>query len=127
MGVDKRGWIGVDLDGTLALETKEKWSPYRIGYPIWPMVDRVQRWLDDGMRVKIMTARAADLDWNTLHSSVAEQKAIIQDWLETECHLPRLEVTCQKDYMMIELWDDRAVQVERNTGEPVTYWQSRVP
>ena len=24
-----------------------------------------------------------------------------------------------KDYQMVELWDDRAVQVGKNTGEPV--------
>jgi hypothetical protein len=125
MSLDKRGWIGVDLDGTLAVDTGEKWSPYKIGDPVWPMVDRIVHWLEDGYRVKIMTARACDLDWNTLHSSVEEQKALIQDWLVRECGLPRLEVTCQKDYMMTELWDDRAVQVEKNTGEPTTYWQSR--
>ena len=28
----------------------------------------------------------------------------------------RLIVTCVKDYEMIELWDDRAVAVEFNTG-----------
>jgi len=27
-----------------------------------------------------------------------------------------LPLTCTKDYGMIELWDDRAVQVEMNTG-----------
>ena len=25
-------------------------------------------------------------------------------------------VTCEKDYLMHELWDDRVVQVEKNTG-----------
>lgn len=39
----------------------------------------------------------------------------IQDW--TEKHLgARLTVTCVKDLHMIELWDDRAVQVVVNTG-----------
>jgi hypothetical protein len=32
----------------------------------------------------------------------------------------RLEVTCTKDYGMIELWDDRAVQVVANTGITVS-------
>ena len=39
----------------------------------------------------------------------------MQDWCEAN-GLPRLEVTDRKDYSMIELWDDRAVCVERNTG-----------
>lgn len=30
-----------------------------------------------------------------------------------------LPVTNVKDYAMVELWDDRAVQVIPNTGEPV--------
>ena len=31
-----------------------------------------------------------------------------------------LEVTHMKDYAMVELWDDRAVSVEKNTGRAVT-------
>lgn len=30
-----------------------------------------------------------------------------------------LAVTCVKDYRMFELWGDRAVQVEPNTGRPI--------
>jgi hypothetical protein len=37
--------------------------------------------------------------------------------------LPDLEVTNAKDMDMIELWDDRAVQVIPNTGNPVTPMQ----
>jgi hypothetical protein len=33
-----------------------------------------------------------------------------------------LEVTCVKDFAMIELWDDRAVGVLMNTGQPKTDW-----
>jgi len=29
-----------------------------------------------------------------------------------------LEVTCEKDPDIEEIWDDRAVRVEKNTGEP---------
>lgn len=39
----------------------------------------------------------------------------IGDW--TEKHLGvRLQATCEKDFAMIELWDDRCVAVEPNTG-----------
>ena len=31
-----------------------------------------------------------------------------------------LAVTCVKDYGMVELWDDRAVQVVMNTGRRVS-------
>ena len=30
-----------------------------------------------------------------------------------------LPITCVKDYGMEEIWDDRAIQMERNTGKPV--------
>lgn len=105
-------WIGVDLDGTLAYY--DRWiSEYHIGAPIWPMVGRVSCWIAEGKTVKIFTAR--------VHGPDAERIALrIQDWLES-VGLPRLEVTNVKDYGMIELWDDRAVQVQANTGEPVGY------
>jgi hypothetical protein len=34
--------------------------------------------------------------------------------------LPDLEVTNVKDLHMIELWDDRCVQVTTNLGEPIS-------
>ncbi len=41
--------------------------------------------------------------------------AAIDAWCER--HFGRkLPVTCTKDYGMVELWDDRAVQVKENTG-----------
>jgi len=39
-------------------------------------------------------------------------------WCEKHLGLA-LPVTCVKDMHMIELWDDRAVQVVTNTGMPV--------
>ena len=33
--------------------------------------------------------------------------------------LPSLEITNAKDMDMIELWDDRCVQVIPNTGKPI--------
>ncbi len=111
--MSSHGWIGVDLDGTLAYY--EGWkSELEIGSPIEPMVERVKRWLARGHRVKIFTARV----WNggDMPRDIAPIVAAIQDW--TEQHIgQRLEVTCVKDYEMLELWDDRAVQVEPNTGQ----------
>lgn len=110
-----KGWIGVDLDGTLA--EYESWiSPDHIGEPIPAMVDRVKRWLGEGRDVRIFTARYSlnDPDWNL------QSVPVIEAWCEQ--HLgQRLPVTCSKDLHMIELWDDRAVQVEANTGQPVGY------
>lgn len=101
------GWIGVDLDGTLAHYAGWQGADH-IGAPVPLMLDRVKEWLAKGIEVRIFTARVAfDAD-----GSVA---ALVQDWCEK--HLgERLAVTCQKDYGMVELWDDRAVQVIPNTG-----------
>lgn len=103
---DKKGWIGVDLDGTLAMY--DQWRGIdHIGEPVPAMVARVQGWLAAGVPVKIMTARC----------SVCEPGVVrtIEDWCEQHigCRLP---VTCQKDFGMLELWDDRAVGVVKNTG-----------
>ena len=102
-------WIGVDLDGTLC-ET-ETWQGFEhIGKPVPLMLKRVKIWLEMGYKVKIVPARAAE-----------PEQAIppIKAWLSKQ-GLPDLEVTNAKDMDMIELWDDRCVQVIPNTGKPVT-------
>jgi hypothetical protein len=100
-------WIGVDLDGTLAHDLGNKGLD-EIGSPIKPMLKRVQKWIAEGKTVKIFTARA----------SSPRQVAAVKKWL-VQHGLPDLEVTNAKDLRMIELWDDRCVQVMTNSGEPV--------
>jgi len=51
-----RGWIGVDLDGTLAKSVKAQ-NGEEIGGPIHPMVQLVKVWLARGEDVRIFTAR----------------------------------------------------------------------
>lgn len=109
-GVQVSGWIGVDLDATLATYTG--WvDESHIGDPIQPMVDRVKHWVENGIEVRIFTARV----WN---DPTGERRKAIQEWALEHIGYP-LEVTNCKDYGMIELWDDRAIQVVPNTGEPV--------
>jgi hypothetical protein len=101
-------WIGVDLDGTLARDLGNRRGD-EIGSPIEPMLARVKKWVAEGRTVKIFTARA----------SSPRQVGAIKEWL-VSCGLPELEVTNVKDQRMIELWDDRCVQVTTNLGEPVS-------
>lgn len=103
------GWIGVDLDGTLAKYDGWKGIDH-IGDPIGPMLARINRWLNEGREVRIFTARVAVPD-NELVSVVS----YIHNWCEKH-GLPRLPVTNKKDFGMVELWDDRCVQVVPNTG-----------
>lgn len=112
------GWIGVDLDGTLA--TYDKWEGCHIvGQPIWPMVRRVKEWIAAGFNVRILTARVSTPENNAKRQKEAAMAMIaIQQWCEL--YLGKaIPVTCRKDYAMIELWDDRAVQVEKNTGRRI--------
>jgi hypothetical protein len=117
------GWIGVDLDGTLAIY--DGWhGPTHIGEPIQIMVDRIKDWLEEGIEVRIVTARMAGQSAPG-HMTPEEMREVIQEWLVDVCDLPRLKCTCSKDYGMLQLWDDRAVQVHPNTGKPVGEYHDR--
>lgn len=99
-----KGWIGVDLDGTLAFYTKW-YGVEHIGEPVPLMLTRVKQWLSEGIEVRIFTARAGD------------PEALPHIWQWCQTHIGQmLKVTNVKDYAMIELWDDRAVGVNHNLG-----------
>lgn len=102
-------WIGVDLDGTLA--HYDEWvGADHIGAPIPRMLERVMDWLASGYNIAIVTARV----------SIPEQReevlAALIPWMKE--HVGQvLPVTHQKDYGMVQMWDDRAVAVIKNEGE----------
>ena len=98
---EHNGWIGVDLDGTLA-----HYDHYRgldhVGDPIEPMVKRVRTWLREGREVRLFTAR--------------QTHPAIKRWMKE--HLGEiLPITRTKDRFMQMMVDDRAVNARRNTGE----------
>lgn len=114
-------WIGVDLDGTLA-EYHGWVGPEHIGAPIPKMLDRVLAWVEKGREVRIVTARVSPIK-----EDCEQCRAAVQEWLHKHVY-PRcpawfnepvqieLKVTHEKDQKMLELWDDRCVQVIPNTG-----------
>jgi hypothetical protein len=102
--INKQGWIGVDLDGTLALYDGWKGIEH-IGEPVPAMLERVLRWIGEGREVRIFTARCATPGAFTY----------VAQWLHRH-GLGGLQITNIKDMHMDELWDDRCVQVEPNTG-----------
>jgi hypothetical protein len=103
-------WIGVDLDGTLALVDYERPYDYRhIGEPVPLMLKRVLEWKAQGKRVKIFTARVAG------SIDIGDVVHVIHQWC-IKHGLGYLEITATKDGGMEWLWDDRAVGVIRNTG-----------
>ena len=120
------GWHGVDLDGTLAHYLPGD-GVASIGAPIPRMVERILDWLERGEEVRIVTARVGAC--NAVNSEgigdsavfAGLQRVMIEDWcLEHIGH--KLPVVCSKDFQMIDLWDDRAIQVGQNTGKPVAHY-----
>lgn len=105
-----QGWIGVDLDSTLAYY--DEWRGVdHIGLPVPLMVERVRRWIAQGREVRIFTARVS--------TDVFEDRARVIHAIKAWCitHIGyELPVTNVKDFAMVECWDDRAVTVEANTG-----------
>ena len=84
------------------------------------MVSRIKGWLAQGYLVKIFTARVSDFDLTTTDGKAALAIVVdaIQNWLEKEAGLPRLDVTCVKDYRCVAIWDDIAITMIPNTGCP---------
>lgn len=108
---NSKGWIGVDLDATLAVYDGWKGEDH-IGEPIPLMVEKVKALLDKGKNVKIMTARVSPEG----NKDVEASRKLIQDWCKE--HLGQvIPVTHEKDHQMEELWDDRVRQVIKNTGK----------
>lgn len=119
--MSEHDWIGVDLDGVLAVA-----GPWRgldvIGDPVPQMVDRVKQWLVEGRNVRIFTARANPRD-------AGDQLPLAISTIEVWCmkHLGVvLPITHEKDRYLAELWDDRAIQIFMNAGTPVSGSISRI-
>lgn len=118
-----KGWIGVDLDRTLAHHAEGTGAPIP-GEPIGPMVERVKRWLAAGHDVRIFTARGQDqitggmsptegLSWP---ESNWLQRSFIEQWCLRHLGQVLLITNC-KDLHLWCLFDDRAVHVFPNAGE----------
>lgn len=106
-----RGWIGVDLDGTLAHYDGWK-SEEHIGEPIEPMVRKVKELLAANHDVRIFTARVYDDNGKRDTRRVRE---VITEWCIRHIGCS-LEITNVKDFAMTVLYDDRAIQIIPNTG-----------
>lgn len=104
-GIKEEFWTGVDLDGVLAHHEDYYCEDGIIGEPIPEMLERVKRWVSQGIKVKIFTARASDL----------KDIPPIVEWLK-RYGLGGLEITNMKDKYCTVIYDDRSVQVEKNTG-----------
>lgn len=108
------GWVGFDLDGTLAIY--EGWKgPEHIGEPIMPMVEYAKTLIAAGIEIRIVTARASTARMIEDEEMYDKVISSIRQWCWK--HLgKRVEITAEKDFEMILLIDDRVATVELNTG-----------
>jgi len=123
-----RGWVGVDLDGTLAQYDGWRHAAH-IGAPVPLMQQRVIDWLKEGREVRIFTARIYPINECVRPEDILTFQPVtdrdrdavlalraIQAWC-LEHFRAVLPVTNLKDYGMTMLYDDRCVTVEQNTGK----------
>lgn len=103
------GWIGFDLDGTLAVYDGWK-GPEHIGDPIAPMIELAKSFIANGTEIKIFTARVSSNNPERMKSVSA-----IMEWSK-KVFGRVIDMTSEKDYGMIDLYDDRCHRVECNTG-----------
>ncbi|MDE2102637.1 MAG: hypothetical protein KGL39_35655 [Patescibacteria group bacterium] len=102
----------VDFDGTLA-KYDGFLGPLVLGEPVPAMVKQVKAWLAAGDEVVIFTARVNCDDNPDLKLQVT---MLLQQWCEK--NLGRaLAITDRKHRRFAEIYDDRAVRVETNTGK----------
>lgn len=122
VGRKSKGWIGFDLDGTLAEYGGWK-GPQHIGAPIPGTIQLVKRYLAAGREVRIFTARvdggkaalSVGVKEGAQYADVAAIRAVIERWCAEHIGVV-LPITNIKDYGMDLLFDDRAVRIVRNTG-----------
>ena len=113
-------WMGVDFDGTVHDRTKTKVQG-ELGPPVPLMVARIKAWRAKGMQVRLLTARVSEhpmkeIPVNNVPEFQEHQRKILSAWCLK--HIGEvLPITDRKDGYMYQLWDDRSVCVERNTGK----------
>lgn len=118
--MSNKGWIGIDLDGTLAHYDGWKGVEH-IGEPIPRMLERIAEWIEKGQPLRIVTARvycgeSGGDPVGDRYRDVQIARVTIEKWCLKHLGVI-IPVTCCKDFGMIELWDDRCVRVIANTGE----------
>jgi hypothetical protein len=108
-----RKTIAVDWDGVM-VEYHGYEGPAKFGPSIQSMVDRVKNWLVEGHEVIIHTSRVS-IEHTNVDRTYTRQAIRLR--LKSMGLPEDLLVTANKFTRISEFWDDRAVRVERNTGE----------
>ena len=104
-----KSWYGFDLDGTLA------YYPPSVGYigePIFKMVEKLKEHLRSGDSIRIVTARVCSM-------YPERDKQANRSRIDAWCIFyfgQTFPITAEKDYDMVRLYDERAVEIVHNLG-----------
>lgn len=117
---DPDRWTGIDLDGVLAYWSGKPEDVLTIGPPIPSVLALVKRYLAEGRKVRILTARVAACG---TRSAVAvddqafadAQRVMVESWCQRFIGQV-LPITATKDWQMDQFLDDHCVEMIANTG-----------
>ncbi|MCX6752049.1 MAG: hypothetical protein NTZ87_00915 [Candidatus Nomurabacteria bacterium] len=113
----KDRWIGFDLDGTLAINPPHgKFNPKIIGNPISPMIELLQKYINEGKEVKIFTGRVSTNGTILSVYNAIITRYFIQKWCKKNIG-KKMDIVSTKDFKMKLLYDDSVIQVKTDTGE----------
>lgn len=114
----KKKWIGFDFDGTIAHTVDGKFNPKSIGSPVPKMIDLLKQNIHEGKEVKIFSARVSTNGTIRSIYNALLSRYYINKW--SKKYIGRkIDIVCQKDFLMVKLYDDLAIRVIKNTGEIV--------
>lgn len=111
--------IAVDLDGTLA-EYNGWRGMEHIGAPVQNIVTALKYHQSQGAKIWIFTARVSD------DNEAPQATFHIKNWLK-RYNIEVDGITAVKHKFFTEIWDDRAIQVVRNTGQFILNENSNLP
>lgn len=102
--------LAIDLDGTLIPYSHENYHHLYFPDPVPAMAERVVRWIEEGHEVVIFTSRLA-------FKNIDRARFELELAVWSKRHFGKeLTATCIKEPSFKEIWDDRAVAVEQDTG-----------
>lgn len=111
LDITEKPHIALDFDRTLARRTDEDLDIDKVGEPIPQMLAHVRKWLSQGYKITIFTARLG-------HDSIEEnrrQEQMIRRFLARE-NLPQFPITAIKRSVFTHFVDDKAIPVTENEG-----------
>lgn len=109
----------MDFDRTLCTfesGDRGRYGVLYVGKPIPSMVKRVKRWLEEGRKVRIFTARVSHDNSSKSLIESQRQLTVVRGWCIRHLGVD-LPVTCEKNWKTDMIVDDIAVRPLANKGK----------